>query len=146
MSDLTCILSQIESGDPSAAEQLLPLVYNELRRLAGAKLAHEKPGQTLQATALVHEAYIRLVDADGEPIALTPGNTWIELAENTGDDAFTGPPVDLSAIEEGEAPPTTIEYPRIVLDEPELAPTEILIAFTSPSDQAGADDTTPDDG
>jgi hypothetical protein len=89
---------------------------------------------------------IRLVDADGEPIALTPGNTWIELAENTGDDAFTGPPVDLSAIEEGEAPPTTIEYPRIVLDEPELAPTEILIAFTSPSDQAGADDTTPDDG
>jgi hypothetical protein len=89
---------------------------------------------------------IRLVDADGEPIALTPGNTWIELAENTGDDAFIGPPVDLSAIEEGEAPPTTIEYPRIVLDEPELAPTEILIAFTSPSDQAGADDTTPEDG
>ena len=89
---------------------------------------------------------IRLVDADGEPIALTPGNTWIELAENTGDDAFTGPPVDLSAIEEGEAPPTTIEYPRIVLDEPELAPTELLIASTSPSDQAGADDTTPDDG
>jgi RNA polymerase sigma factor (TIGR02999 family) len=57
-------LSQIESGDPSASEQLLPLVYDELRRLAAAKLAHEKPGQTLQATALVHEAYLRLVDVE----------------------------------------------------------------------------------
>ena len=64
MSDVTRILSQIESGDPSAAEQLLPLVYDELRKLAAAKLAQEKPGQTLQATALVHEAYIRLVDVD----------------------------------------------------------------------------------
>ena len=61
MSDVTRILSQIESGDPPAAEQLLPLVYDELRKLAAAKLAHEKPGQTLQATALVHEAYLRLV-------------------------------------------------------------------------------------
>jgi RNA polymerase sigma factor (TIGR02999 family) len=60
--NLTQILSQIESGDPKAAEQLLPLVYDELRKLAAAKLAGEKPGQTLQATALVHEAYIRLVD------------------------------------------------------------------------------------
>ena len=64
MSDVTQILSQIESGDPHAAEQLLPLVYDELRKLAAAKLAQEKPGQTLQATALVHEAYIRLVDAE----------------------------------------------------------------------------------
>jgi len=64
MSDVTRILSQIESGDPSAADQLLPLVYDELRRLASAKLANEKPGQTLQATALVHEAYIRLVDVE----------------------------------------------------------------------------------
>ena len=62
MSDVTRILSQIEYGDPSAAEQLLPLVYDELRKLAAAKLAHEKPGQMLQATALVHDAYIRLVD------------------------------------------------------------------------------------
>ena len=62
MSDITHILAKIESGDPAAAEQLLPLVYDELRRLAAAKLAHEKPGQTLQATALVHEAYLRLVD------------------------------------------------------------------------------------
>jgi RNA polymerase sigma factor (TIGR02999 family) len=61
MSDVTRILSQIDSGDPRAAEQLLPLVYEELRKLAAAKLAHEKPGQTLSATALVHEAYVRLV-------------------------------------------------------------------------------------
>jgi RNA polymerase sigma factor (TIGR02999 family) len=61
MTDVTRILSQIESGDPSGAEQLLPLVYEELRKLAAARLASEKPGQTLQATALVHEAYLRLV-------------------------------------------------------------------------------------
>jgi RNA polymerase sigma factor (TIGR02999 family) len=64
MSDVTRILSQIESGDQSAAGQLLPLVYDELKKLAAAKLANEKPGQTLQATALVHEAYLRLVDVD----------------------------------------------------------------------------------
>src|SRR3990172_6265430 len=64
MTDVTQILSQIESGDPSAAEQLLPLVYEELRKLAAAKLIQEKPGQTLQATALVHEAYLRLVDVE----------------------------------------------------------------------------------
>ena len=61
MSDVTRILSAIEQGDPSAAEQLLPLVYDELRKLAAARLADEKPGQTLQPTALVHEAYLRLV-------------------------------------------------------------------------------------
>ena len=64
MSDVTRIPSQIESGDPSAAELLLPLVYDELRKLAAFKLAQEKPGQTLQATALVHDAYIRLVDVE----------------------------------------------------------------------------------
>ncbi len=62
MTDVTLILSQIEQGDPSAAEQLLPLVYNELRKLAAARMAHESPDHTLQATALVHEAYVRLVD------------------------------------------------------------------------------------
>ena len=63
-SDVTRILSAIEQGDPSAAEQLLPLVYAELRRLAAQKMAQEKPGQTLEATALVHEAYLRLVNVD----------------------------------------------------------------------------------
>jgi RNA polymerase sigma factor (TIGR02999 family) len=66
MSDVTRILEQIEAGDPSAAEQLLPLVYDELRKLAAAKMAGESPDHTLQATALVHEAYVRLVDV-GEP-------------------------------------------------------------------------------
>src|SRR5499425_1106768 len=64
MSDVTRILSAIENGDPSAAEQLLPIVYEELRKLAAQRLAQEKSGQTLQATALVHEAYLRLVDVD----------------------------------------------------------------------------------
>ena len=63
MSEVTRVLSAIDSGDPHAAEQLLPLVYTELRKLAAARLAQENPGQTLQATALVHEAYLRLVGA-----------------------------------------------------------------------------------
>jgi RNA polymerase sigma factor (TIGR02999 family) len=64
MNDVTRILSEVEQGDPQAAEQLLPLVYQELRKLATHKLAQETPGQTLQATALVHEAYLRLVDVE----------------------------------------------------------------------------------
>ena len=66
MSEVTRILSAIEQGDPHAAEQLLPLVYDELRKLASQKLAQEKSGQTLQATALVHEAYVRLVDEEAK--------------------------------------------------------------------------------
>ncbi len=67
MNEVTRILSAVEHGDPHAAAQLLPLVYDELRRLAAHKLAHETPGQTLQATALVHEAYVRLVDVEQAP-------------------------------------------------------------------------------
>ena len=66
MTEVTRIISAIEQGDPHAAEKLLPLVYDELRKLAAAKLGHEKPGQTLQATALVHEAYLRLVGGGGQ--------------------------------------------------------------------------------
>jgi RNA polymerase sigma factor (TIGR02999 family) len=66
MNEVTRVLSAIEEGDPTAAEQLLPLVYQELRQLAAQKLAQEKPGQTLEATALVHEAYLRLVGAEKE--------------------------------------------------------------------------------
>jgi RNA polymerase sigma factor (TIGR02999 family) len=69
MSEVTRILEEIQQGDPHAAEQLLPLIYDELRKLAAAKLAQEKPCQTLQATALVHEAYLRLVGGD-------PGQQW----------------------------------------------------------------------
>ena len=76
MSDVTQILSAIEQGDPQAAEQLLPLVYDELRKLAAAKLAQEKPGQTLQATALVHEAYLRLVASPGAPGSATGDQHW----------------------------------------------------------------------
>src|SRR5262249_56261420 len=80
-SDVTQILSAIEQGDPHAAEQLLPLVYDELRKLAAAKLAHEKPGQTLQATALVHEAYLRLVDTDKSPHWNSRGHFFAAAAE-----------------------------------------------------------------
>jgi hypothetical protein len=69
MTDVTRILSAIEHGDPKAAEQLLPLVYDALRKLAAQRLAQEKPGQTLQATALVHEAYLRLVAGESAPVS-----------------------------------------------------------------------------
>lgn len=85
MSDVTRILSQAELGDPTAAGKLLPLVYDELRHLAAAKLAVEKPGQTLQATALVHEAYLRLVGPTGQtgPDAATQGESSPRLAVGT---------------------------------------------------------------
>jgi RNA polymerase sigma factor (TIGR02999 family) len=82
MPDVTRILAQIESGDPSAAEQLLPLVYDELRRLATARLAHEKPGQTLQPTALVHEAYLRLVGGDQTQHFNSRGHFFAAAAES----------------------------------------------------------------
>ena len=81
MSDVTRILSQIEQGDPKAAEKLLPLVYDELRRLAGRCLTREKPGQTLQATALVHEAYLRLAGPDEGQIWNSRGHFFAAAAE-----------------------------------------------------------------
>jgi RNA polymerase sigma factor (TIGR02999 family) len=81
MSDVTRLLSQIEQGDPAAAEQILPLVYDELRKLAAARLAQEKPGQTLQATALVHEAYLRLVDQDHPQAWDSRGHFFAAAAE-----------------------------------------------------------------
>jgi RNA polymerase sigma factor (TIGR02999 family) len=81
MSEVTHILSAIEQGDPHAAEQLLPLVYEELRRLAAQKLAQEKPGQTLQATALVHEAYLRLVDTEQAQTWNSRGHFFAAAAE-----------------------------------------------------------------
>jgi RNA polymerase sigma factor (TIGR02999 family) len=76
VSDVTRILSQIDAGDPKAAEQLLPLVYDELRKLAAARLAQEKPGQTLSATALVHEAYLRLVGGQDSEVAGQKSEQW----------------------------------------------------------------------
>jgi RNA polymerase sigma factor (TIGR02999 family) len=81
MINVTQILSAIEQGDPHAAEQLLPLVYDELRKLAAQKLAQEKPGQTLQATALVHEAYVRLVDVEKVPHWDRRGHFFAAAAE-----------------------------------------------------------------
>src|SRR5262245_24586417 len=81
MSEVTRILSAIEHGDPHAAGQLLPLVYDELRQLAAQKLAHEQPGQTLQATALVHEAYLRLVGTEGAPRWDSLGHFFAAAAE-----------------------------------------------------------------
>src|SRR5437868_13799921 len=81
MSQVTRILSAIEQGDPLAAEQLLPLVYDELRSLAAQRLAQEKPGQTLQATALVHEAYLRLVDVDKAQYWNSRGHFFAATAE-----------------------------------------------------------------
>jgi RNA polymerase sigma factor (TIGR02999 family) len=81
MSDVTRILSSIESGDPTAAQQLLPLVYDELRKLAAANLARELPGQTLQATALVHDAYVRLVDVKHVQRWDTRGHFFAAAAE-----------------------------------------------------------------
>ena len=81
MNDVTRILSAVEHGDPNAAEQLLPLVYEELRRLAARKVAQEKPGQTLQPTALVHEAYLRLVGAQSQPRWDSRGHFFAAAAE-----------------------------------------------------------------
>jgi RNA polymerase sigma factor (TIGR02999 family) len=81
MSDVTQILLQMESGDPSAAEKLLPLVYDELRKLAAQKMASEKPGHTLQATALVHEAYLRLVDVEQQQHWNNRGHFFAAAAE-----------------------------------------------------------------
>jgi RNA polymerase sigma factor (TIGR02999 family) len=81
MNDVTRILSAVEQGDPHAAEQLLPLVYEELRKLAAQRLAQEKPGQTLQATALVHEAYLRLVDVDSAQHWDSRGHFFAAAAE-----------------------------------------------------------------
>jgi RNA polymerase sigma factor (TIGR02999 family) len=127
MSDVTQILSRLDSGDPSASTELLPLVYEELRKLAAARLAHEKPGQTLQATALVHEAYLRLVGDDGGPRwsgrahffgaaaeamrrilvdgarskgRVKRGGQWQRQALDLAAPATVGPSVDLLALDE----------------------------------------------
>ena len=81
INEVTRILSAVEQGDPHAAEQLLPLVYSELRRLAAQRLAQEKPGQTLQATALVHDAYIRLVDIEQSESWNSRGHFFAAAAE-----------------------------------------------------------------
>ena len=82
MNDITRILSQLENGDSSSSEELLPLVYEELRKLAAAKMANEKPGQTLQATALVHEAYVKLVNVASSEQWDSRGHFFAAAAES----------------------------------------------------------------
>jgi RNA polymerase sigma factor (TIGR02999 family) len=94
MADVTRILTQIESGDPAAAEELLPLVYDELRKLAAAKLAQEKPGQTLQATALVHEAYLRLVGKSAASSQESQASQSVAQANATPGASLTTPAFD----------------------------------------------------
>ena len=114
MSEVTRVLSAIEQGDPHAAEQLLPLVYQELRHLAAQKLAQETPGQTLEATALVHEAYLRLVDAEKAQHWNSRGHFFAAaaeamrriLVESTAEraaylDAACGPDAALRALVQG---------------------------------------------
>jgi RNA polymerase sigma factor (TIGR02999 family) len=124
MSEVTRILTAIEQGDPHAAEQLLPLVYDELRNLAARKLAQEKPGQTLQATALVHEAYLRLVGGESEARWNSRGHFLAAAAEAmrrilvenarrkmTGKHGGQGRRIDLS-----QAQPMSQADPDAVLD------------------------------
>src|SRR5713226_5222862 len=111
MSAVTCILSAIEQGEFQAAEKLLPLVYDELRRLAAEKMAQEKPGQTLQATALVHEAYIRLVTPPKSPIPArgeTPSSS--RLSEG-GETPSSSPPSEGGEIPSSSPPLTGRETP-----------------------------------
>ena len=127
MSDVTRILNQIEQGDPAASEKLLPLVYEQLRALARQRLANEKPGQTLEATALVHEAYLRLVGKDNDASwdnrghffsaaaeamrrilveqarhksTVKAGGTFQRVALSSAEPAIKGPSLDLLALDE----------------------------------------------
>ncbi|MBI3407252.1 MAG: sigma-70 family RNA polymerase sigma factor [Planctomycetes bacterium] len=136
MSDVTRILCAIELGDPHAAEQLLPLVYEELRKLAAQKMAHEAPDQTLQATALVHEAYVRLVDVEKvqqwnsrghffaaaaeamrrilidrarEKLSLKRGGDWRRVPLDRVDLQAGTPPEDLLALDEALAELTRLD-------------------------------------
>ena len=141
MSNVTQILAQIETGDGQAAEQLLPLVYAELRRLAAAKMAQEQPGQTLQATALVHEAYLRLVDVETvqhwdsrrhffAAAAEAMRRILIENARHKGSDKAGGgrQRVDLDGV---EAPVVQASDDLLMLDE--------ALAKLANEDQAAAD-------
>ena len=88
MTDITTILSRIDSGDAAAAEDLLPLVYGELRQLVAARMSREKPGQTLDATALVHEAYLRLIDGANQDQWDSRGHFFAAAAEAMRCDEF----------------------------------------------------------
>ena len=136
MRDVTQILSQIESGDPSAAEKLLPLVYEELRRLAAQKMAGESPDHTLQATALVHEVYIRLVDPNEDRCWNNRRHFFIAAAESMRRILIENARRKNSAKRGGD-------YSRADLDPAELAvllPCEQLLALNEALDELAQQD------
>jgi RNA polymerase sigma factor (TIGR02999 family) len=120
MSEFTQLLNAIEAGHPQAAEQLLPLVYDELRRLAAQKLAHEKPGQTLDATALVHEAYMRLVGAEEQPHFDGRGHFFAAAAEAMRRILIDQARRKLSQRQGGEHKRQALEHVEIATPEPSL--------------------------
>jgi RNA polymerase sigma factor (TIGR02999 family) len=139
MKEVTRILSAIEQGDSQAAEQLLPLVYEELRKLAAQKLAQEKPGQTLQATALVHEAYVRLVDVEKVQHWDSRGHFFAAVAE-----AMRRILIDQARHKHSAKAGGALQ--RVPLDEgatlmaPETAPREDLLALDEALQQLEAED------
>src|SRR5215475_13104166 len=136
MNDVTQILSRIESGDPTASEQLLPLVYEELRRLAAQRLAQEKPGQTLQATALVHEAYLRLVDGEQSQLWNSRGHFFAAAAESMRR-------ILVESARRKQRLKRGGERLRVTLDDvpaKNIAPCEDVLALNEALDQLAAED------
>jgi RNA polymerase sigma factor (TIGR02999 family) len=137
MTDVTLILAQIEQGDTAAAEKLLPLVYSELRKLARAKLAHEPPGQTLQATALVHEAYLRLIGGGDEPRTWRSRNHFFAAAAEAMRRILVDAARRKAAVKYGG------QHVRIPLAEGEVrtaAPPEEILAVHDALDRLALDD------
>jgi RNA polymerase sigma factor (TIGR02999 family) len=120
MHDVTQLLDALSRGEAQAAEQLLPLVYDELRRLAAQKLAHERPGQTLDATALVHEAYLRLVGADGEAPFDGRGHFFAAAAEAMRRILIDQARRKLSQRQGGDLQRQALEHVEIAAPEPAL--------------------------
>lgn len=141
MKDLTGLLSAIEQGDPTAAEQLLPLVYDELRRLAAQRLAQERPGQTLQATALVHEAYVRIVgSAPGQP-GWNSRNHFLAAAAEAMRRILIENARRKKAQKRGGGAHSRVELDGIDLpDGPDGAPAEDLLALDEALDRLARED------
>ena len=140
MNDVTCLLSAIEQGDPQAAARLWPLVYDELRRLAAHKLAQERPGQTLQATALVHEAYLRLVGGDTAPRWNGRGHFFAAAAEAMRRLLIDQARRKNSAKRGGGRPRVPLDDVASLLAAPDDTPRDDLLALDEALTQLEAED------
>jgi RNA polymerase sigma factor (TIGR02999 family) len=141
MNDLTRILSSLDHGSPHAAEQLLPLVYEELRKLAAQKLAQEAPGQTLQATALVHEAYLRLVASPGRESAES-GQHWDSRGHFFAAAAEAMRRILVESVRRKKSKKRGGDRERVPLDQIEVAlpsPTDDLLALDDALDRLAAE-------